>query len=106
MVLVASSAGIGPISLSGRGDLQRLKQLGDDMLETELVLSATQEALIRLLEGYTQHVMRLNADSHSAVNEFNDVCHRLMELSQELNWLQQQQANTLRRQLHGTSQLV
>ena len=106
MVLVAAPAGDGPISLSRCGDLQRLKQLGDDMLDTEVVLSTTQEALSRLVEGYTQHVLRLNAGSHSAVNEFNDdVYHRLMEHSRELEWLQQQ-TNGLRQKLLGTSQLV
>jgi hypothetical protein len=106
MVLMAAPTGSSPISLGGCGDLQRLKQLGDELLDTEVVLSATHGAIRRLIECYTQHITRHDADGHSTVNENeDDVYHQLMEHSRQLDWLLQQ-THRLRQKLLGTSQLV
>lgn len=106
MVLVAAPTTNGPISLSGCGDLQRLKQLGDEMLNTELALSTTKDALRRLVEGYKQYLIGNATDDNPVISENgDDTYHQLMEQLRELDWLLQQ-TDGLRQKLLGTSQLV
>ena len=103
---MAAPTGNGPVSHSGCGDLQRLKQLGDEMLDTEVALSTTHDAMSRLVEGYTQYIMQSVADNDLVINESeDDIYHQLMEHSRELGWLLQQ-TNGLRQKLLGTSQIV
>lgn len=105
IVLAADSAGVGPISLSGCGDLQRLKQLGDEMSDTTLALSTTCDAVKRLSEGYAQYGVGNDAQCKAQIGENEDVYYQLMEHSRELDWLLQQ-TDGLRQKLLRTSQLV
>jgi hypothetical protein len=103
---VAAPTGIGPVSLSGCGDPQRLKQLGDEMLDTTVALSTTRDALIRLIEGHTDYASRNIVQVKPLVeDDDNDIYHQFMELVREVDWLLQQ-TDGLRQKSLGTSQLV
>jgi hypothetical protein len=105
MVLLAAPTGPGPVSLAACGDLQRLKQLGDEMLDTAVALSTTRDAVSRLLEGYTSHVRKQNPHDETAVENNDDIIHGLKEHLRDLDWLWKQN-DALRQKLLGTSQLV
>jgi hypothetical protein len=97
---VAAPSGIGPVSLSACGDPQRLKQLGDELLDATVALSTTRDAVVRLLEGYTQSVLKSDVGQDE-----DDIRCRLDEHLREIDWLLQQ-TEGLRQKLIGTSQLV
>ncbi|ERF72332.1 hypothetical protein EPUS_06088 [Endocarpon pusillum Z07020] len=105
-VLLAAPAGHGPISLNKCGDMQRLKLLGDAMLDATLTLSTTHDALNRLTASYTHYVTGTDVQDEVAVDEFeDDVYHQLLELSREVDWLLQQ-TDGMRQKLLGISHLV
>lgn len=105
-MLVAAPSGNGPISLSGCGNPQRLKQLGDELLDTTVAMSTTRDAVNRLIEGNMHYLLAAGVEDEASTNESeNDVYHRLMEHMRELDWLMQQ-TDGLRQKLLGTSQLV
>jgi hypothetical protein len=106
IVLLATPTGKGPILLSGCGDLQRLKQLGDEMLDTAISLSTTRDAVSRLIEGYNNYATGNDTQQNAAIEEGeDDLHHQLTEHLRELDWLLQQ-TDGLRQKLLGTSQLV
>jgi hypothetical protein len=106
IVLLATPTGKGPIKLSGCGDLQRLKQLGDEMLDAAISLSTTRDAVSRLIEGYKQYATENVSQRNAAIEKGeDDLHHQLTECLRELNWLLQQ-TDGLRQKLLGTSQLV
>jgi hypothetical protein len=105
-VLLAAPTGNGPISLSGCGDLQRLKQLGDEMLDATVAVATTRDAVSRLVDGYMTYVVRNDPQGNARIREDEDeVYHQLMEHLRELDWLLHQ-ADGIRQKLLGTSQLV
>ena len=86
--------------------MQRLKLLGDAMLDATLTLSTTRDALNRLIASYTHYVTGTDVQDEVAINEFgDDVYHQLLELSREVDWLLQQ-TDGMRQKLLGISHLV
>jgi hypothetical protein len=76
------------------------------MLETEVALSSTRDALNRLIDGYIDYTTRSDEHAKVAINEYEDTLyHQLVEHSRELRWLLQQ-TDGLRQKLLGTSHLV
>jgi hypothetical protein len=106
-VLVAAPTGIGPVSYSACGDIQRLKQLGDQIIDTTVALTSTKSAVGHLIDDYTLHVVKTEKVQDSAYIDIceDDIIYQLTEYLRELEWLLQQ-TQGLNQKLNETRQLV
>jgi hypothetical protein len=106
MVLVAVPTGNGPVRFGDCGDLQILKQLEDQLIDTTVALFSTRSAVGRLLKDCRRCVVKTEWKDQSGSEESEgDVCYQLMDYLRELEWLLQQ-TKGLQQKLSGTSQLV